>query len=474
MRLLLSGFKELYNDMTISDQNIKDKGYTGNIVKKENALLSEYYYHLRHKSGLEIFLFPKDMTVSYATLGVKFGSGDCEYFDSDGVRHILPDGTAHFMEHKMFENIDGSDSFEKFSALGADSNAYTTYDRTVYLFNCNENFSACLTELLTFVTAPCFRDGSVERERGIISQEILMYADNPYNRCYELLLEAMYEKNPVRTAVCGSVESIKKITPELMYKCWNDYYCASNMVLVVCGNVELNDVMAVADMVLEGDNHAVGREAATTCVDLYLESEFVSTPRVRTEMPVARPLLGVGYKITDRETNAHKRQRTEIALSILNELLFSHSGELYNSLYSDGLISSWFSSSFAYTKQFANLIVSTETSDPDTVMERIIKYVELIKKNGIDADDFERCRRVIYSEFIGSFDSTEEISELLLDSAINGVDAFDYISQTYSVTLESVYEVLKKFLCTEYMSTVVVEPLPDKARASHKIRRSDK
>lgn len=456
--------KELNKDMTISDHydhNIRDKNVTEHMVKKENDLLSEHYYYVKHRSGLEIFVFPKDMTVSYAMLCVKFGSGDCEYLDTDGKRHILPDGTAHFMEHKMFENCDGSDSFERFTALGADSNAYTTHNRTVYLFNCNEKFSSCLAELLTFVTEPCFKAESVERERGIISQEILMYADNPYNRCYELLLGAMYDKNPVRTAVCGSVDSIKEITPELMYDCWRDYYCASNMVLVVCGNIEIADVVAVADEVLNEDNPAVGRAAAVTCEDIFDESEFVRTPLVKTEMPVTRPLLCTGYKITDGEADVGKRQRTEIALSILNELLFSHSGELYNSLYSDGLISSWFSSSLAYTKQFANLIVSTETDDPDAVMERMIKYVELVKENGIDEGDFERCRRVVYSEFIGSFDSTEEISELLLDSAINGVDTFGYMKQTQDITLDFVYGVLKKFFCTEYMSTVVIEPISD-------------
>ncbi len=447
--------------MTISDQNIKDKDYAGNDVKKESNLLSEHYHYLKHRSGLEIFVFPKDMTVSYAMLCVKFGSGDCEYFDIDGKRRILPDGTAHFMEHKMFENCDGSDSFERFTALGADSNAYTTHNRTVYLFNCNENFSACLAELLTFVTEPCFKAESVERERGIIGQEILMYSDNPYNRCYELLLEAMYDKNPVRTAVCGSVDSIKEVTPELMYDCWKDYYCASNMILVICGNVEVADVVAVADEVLNEDNPAVGRVAAVTCEDIFDESAFVSKSLVKTEMPVTRPLLCTGYKITDGEADVEKRQMTEIALSILNELLFSHSGDLYNSLYSDGLISSWFSSSLAYTKQFANLIVSTETDDPDAVMERIVNYVEYVKKNGIDAEDFERCRRVVYSEFIGSFDSTEEISELLLDSAINRVDAFEYMDRMQDITLEYVYEVLRRFFCIEYVSTVIIEPIPE-------------
>lgn len=445
--------------MTISDQNINNKRDKSGTVEKGSALLSEHYYFQKHKSGLEILVFPKDMTVSYAMLCVKFGSEDCVYTDADGVRHTLPDGTAHFMEHKMFENSDGSDSFERFSALGADSNAYTTHNRTVYLFNCNEHFSDCLTELLTFVTHPCYNAASVEREKDIISQEILMYADNPYNRCYELLLGAMYEKNPVRTAVCGSVDSIKAITPEVMYKCWGDCYRASNMVLVVCGNIKLEDVVSVVDSVFNDNCPAVGKAAARTCEELFDESELVRTSFVKTEMPVARPLLCTGYKITDSETDAEQRQKTEMALSIINELLFSHSGELYDSLYSDGLISSWFSSSLAYTKHFANITVSTETDDPDTVMKRLVEYVERVKENGIAAEDFERCRRVVYSELVGSFDSTEEITELLLDSAINGVDAFGYVSKTQEITLEFACEVLRRFFKTEYMSTVVIEPL---------------
>lgn len=460
--LLLSELKELCKDMAIFDQSIKDKKTVNGAIKKESTLLSEHYYFQKHKSGLDVFVFPKDMTVSYGMLCVKFGSENCVYIDADDIKHILPDGTAHFMEHKMFENSDGSDSFEKFAALGADANAYTTHNRTVYLFNCNEHFSDCLKELLTFVTHPYFNDASVERERDIISQEILMYADNPYNRCYELLLGAMYEKNPVRTAVCGSVDSIKAITPNVMYECWRSYYRASNMALVVCGRVELEDVISVVDAVFDDDCPAVGGETARTCEDIFDESKLVRTPFVRTEMPVARPLLCTGYKITDKETDAEQRQKTEIALSIINELLFSHSGELYDSLYSDGLISSWFSSSLAYTKHFANLTVSTETDDPDAVLRRLTEYVDLAKKNGISVDDFERCRRVVYSELVGSFDSTEEISELLLDSAINSVEAFEYVSKTQEITLEFVCEVLRCFFCTEYMSTVVIEPISDK------------
>lgn len=428
------------------------------IASVKSELLGEQYKYIKHRSGLDICVLKKEMSVTYALLCVKFGSAYYRYYDASGDIITLPDGTAHFLEHKMFENSDGSDSFEKFTALGADSNAYTTHNRTVYLFNCTENFEPCLEELLTFVMSPSFKEDSVEREKGIIGQEILMYEDNPYDKCYEVLLKAMYEKNPVRRNVCGSIESIESITPNVLYECWNSFYTADNMILVVCGNVDENTVYDVANRTLKNDSREMCRRCSAPDMSVFDESDTVYKKSDSIQMPISRPILCIGCKITDNTEDCKERQKHEIALMILNELIFSHSGELYERLYTEKLISSWFSSSLTYTRDFSNITVSTETDRPEEVGKLILDYVEKVRRTGISDEDFERCRRVVYSEFIASFDSTEETAENLLDSVMNGVDLFDYAEFTNSITREYSESILQKYIREECIASIVIYP----------------
>ena len=422
-------------------------------------VLNEKYTVYEHKNGFKSYVCSKDMSVTYALLCVQFGASDCEYTDADGDHIILPDGSAHFLEHKMFENPDGSDSFEHFSTLGADSNAYTSNNRTVYLFNCTENFDDCLDELLKMVFNPSFKAESVERERGIIAQEILMYSDNPYNRCYELLMQAMYSKNPVRKNICGSVESIENISPDILYKCWHDFYVPSNMVLSVCGNVSPDHVKDIVDRFFEvflqmPDNVDSKPVAVSKCIEpCAVNKAFVSE-----NMSVSRPILCLGYKISDLETDAYERQKREIALLILSELLFSHSGELYNDLYDNNMISSWFSASVSYNKQFANVTIGTETDKPEYVADEIKSYVKKVQQCGISDMDFERCRRVVYSEYVGLFDSTEEIAEALADSALGNNSLFDYPEIAENISKEYVEKIFRMFLSREYTCISVIFP----------------
>lgn len=421
--------------------------------------LDEKYTVYEHKNGFKSYICSKDMSVTYALLCVKFGASDCEYTDACGEHMILPDGSAHFMEHKMFENPDGSDSFEHFSTLGADSNAYTSNNRTVYLFNCTENFDECLEELLRMVFTPSFKAESVDRERGIIAQEILMYSDIPYNRCYELLMQAMYSKDPVRKNICGSVDSIENISPDIMYKCWKAFYVPSNMVLSICGNVPPDHVKDIVDRFFEGflpapDNMYSKPATVAECI----EPRAVNKSFVSENMPVSRPILCLGYKISDSETDAYERQKREIALLILNELLFSHSGELYNDLYDNNMISSWFSASVSYNRQFANVTIGTETDDPEYVADKIKSYVEKVQQCGIGDADFERCRRVVYSEYVGLFDSTEEIAEALADSALGNNSLFDYPIIAENISKEYVEKIFGEFLSQEYTCISVILP----------------
>ena len=223
---------------------------TPKIFKSE--LLAEQYKKYEHPSGLDIYIFPKKLTTYYAIFGVKYGSIHNSFARKSEPENIItiPDGVAHFLEHKLFANEDGSDSFERFSELGADANAYTAFNKTAYLFAATENFYPSLRELITFVTHPYFSEENVASEIGIITEEIKMYDDSPSDRCFYGMLEGMYEHHSIKRNICGSVESISKITPETLYDCYNAFYNLNNMVLIVCGDVDSKAVLDIADKLL--------------------------------------------------------------------------------------------------------------------------------------------------------------------------------------------------------------------------------
>ena len=208
-----------------------------------SELLGENYERIVHKSGLPIYVFPKKMATAHALLAVNYGSVD----GATDKNVAFPDGIAHFLEHKLFANEDGSDSFERFSAFGADANAYTSHTRTVYLFSATDRFADSLSELIDFVTHPYFTPESVEKEQGIIAEEIRMCRDNPYDRCYYNMLEGLYQKHPVKKEICGSIASIASITDQTLYDCYRTYYRLSNMALVVCGDVTVKDEIVSAE-----------------------------------------------------------------------------------------------------------------------------------------------------------------------------------------------------------------------------------
>ena len=217
-----------------------------NFNVKENKAINEKYYYKKHKSGLDVYVYPKEFGTSYAAFATKFGSCERE-FECDGKHIVLPDGVAHFLEHKMFENPDGRDTFELYAKTGASANAYTTNNRTVYLFSAADNVYESLKILLGFVTEPYFTDKTVAKEQGIIGQEIKMYDDSPEWQLYSGMLNGLYVNNPVRVDIAGTVETIARITPEVLFDAYNTFYNLDNMALVVCGRVEPEKVEEICD-----------------------------------------------------------------------------------------------------------------------------------------------------------------------------------------------------------------------------------
>lgn len=424
-------------------------------TKFESPLLRESYEKIDHPSGLPIYVFPKKMTTAYAILSVKFGSVDTKYrHEPNGPVTTLPDGTAHFLEHKLFDNPDGTDSLAIFSSLGADSNAYTDNTRTAYLFSCTEHFSEALEELLRFVTTPYFTPKSVKKERGIIAEEIRMYADNPWDRCAEQLTNGLYRRHPVRKKVCGTEKSIARITPRLLYDCYNVFYQLSNMALVVCGDVTAGEVLAVADRVLPKTAPAV-RPILRVPV---IEPRRIASPLMREEMPVSIPILCFGFKDVNIPSDPRERSRRDAALSLVGDALFSRSNDFFGTLFETGLITASFSYSYSICSSFADFAISCESEDPEEVRHCLIDYLDDMRFHGLDPDELERSRRVLIADRIRAFDSTEEIANDLLAFVFEEADLFGYSDLLASVTLEEANTLLRELFRKENLCLSVVAP----------------
>ncbi len=418
-----------------------------------SSLLREHYYYGVHPSGLPIYVFPKKMTGSYALLSAKYGSFDCKYSLAGDAPVEIPDGVAHFLEHKLFENEDGSDSFRQFSALGADANAYTTYNRTAYLFSCTEHFSECLEELLKFVFHPYFTEATVQKEQGIIAEEIRMYEDSPWARADRNLLRAMYQKHPVRKNILGSEESLATITPELLYECHRIFYHPSNMALVVCGDLDRETVLAVVDRMLPASIPApkVTRLMPT-------EPDAIGTPVVKVQMQVAKPLFCIGFKDTRLPNDPRARLRREAGMTLLGEMLFSRAESFYNDLFEEGLVTSNYGSGYSLAESFAFHGISGESDDPVRIQARLYAYLDTVRKNGLSRESFERCRRVLYADEVRAYDSTEEIADRLLSAVFDGVELFSYPALMQELTLEELQVLFEEVFRSENAVLSVIEP----------------
>lgn len=426
-------------------------------VTVRNQRLKEEYRLYRHPSGLDIYVYPKDMRTTYALFGAKYGSIHNVIPAEDGsMTQTVPDGIAHFLEHKLFASEDGSDAFERFSDYGADANAYTSFNKTCYLFSCTDRLEESLSELLEFVTHPYFTEESVASEIGIISEEIRMYEDNPSDRCFYGMLEAMYQKHSVRRNICGTVSSISQITPQLLYQCYDAFYRLSNMVLVVCGNVSDEQILQVANRLLPS---LPAKPPLATANENEGESEAVYQPYVEYTMQVAKPIFNIGFKDTRIPRGGEERQRRDAAMSILDEMLFSRSGSFYQSLIEQDLISPAFSYGYNLSRTVAYHSLAGESEDPKKVMELLWSFLDEVRKNGLSKEDFELGKRVMYAEFVKSFDSTESIANNLFSFICEEGDLLSYQSTLEQITFDEVCRLFEDAFAPHTAALSVVYPI---------------
>ena len=424
-----------------------------NVIREvKSDRVGDRYYEVKHPSGLRIFVYPKEQNNStYAVFGTRYGSVDTTFKRSDEADACtVPAGIAHYLEHKLFESEDG-DAFARYAKTGANANAYTSFDVTCYLFSCTENVYESLEILLDFVQSPYFTEQTVQKEQGIIGQEIRMYDDDPQWRVMFNLLEALYHKHPVKVDIAGTVESIAQITPELLYRCYHTFYNLNNMVLCVAGNVELNKVLDLCDRML--------KPSKPVEIERIFEEEprEVVKPRVEQKLSVVTPLFQLGFK----ENAVSRRTTKELAeTEILLELMASDASPLFRRLLDAGLINE---SSFGYEyfegPGYASVIFSGESKDPDRVAEEIRAETERLRRDGIDPEAFQRAKKALYGRNIAALNSVDNIANSMAVFAFAGRELYSYIDELANAKLDSVQKRLEEALDPAYSALSVVYPV---------------
>ncbi len=418
-----------------------------------SELLSENYYKTTHKSGLEIYVYPKDMSTLYGVLSVNFG-GNVTKYEKDGKEFTIPEGCAHFLEHKLFDNSDGTNADDVFSSLGAYCNAYTSNEKTAYLFSATDRAEECLEHLIHFVNDPYFTRETVKKEVGIIAEEIRGCTDDPYDRCYLGVLDGMYFNDPVKNEICGSEKSISRITPEILYKCCEDFYVPSNMILSVCGNISPDTVLGIVDRVLYGRNASSKSEVLP-----FEEPKEVNNAYTERRMQVGKPLFAIGIKDISIPRDSLERYRRSEAINILLHMMFSEAGDFYLDMLDRGLVTPGFDVGYSANEHTAYIMMSGESDDPRKLLSEIKSQIEKSRKNGLDRCDFEREKKCMYASYISDFDLTEDIAFSMGSYASEKIDLFAYPEMINAIDFEYVSSLLFEIFDDECFTLSTILPL---------------
>ncbi len=403
----------------------------------ENEILGEGYYAIDHKSGLKIYVYPKEeYTSTYAVFGTKYGSIDTRFKRSDRADFIeIPEGTAHFLEHKLFESEE-LDAFQRYAKTGASANAYTSFDRTCYLFTCTGNFKANFEILLDFVRHPYFTEETVRKEQGIIGQEIDMYKDSPDWECLFNMLGCMYHNHPVKIDIAGTKESIGQITAEMLFSCYDTFYNLSNMALAVAGNTNVDEVLEIADRLLEK------AEPVTVERAFKDEPDTIVKEYVEAHLPVATPVFCLGYK--EQLDAPEKTLAEEVAMSVILDVAAGQMSPLYKELLDEGLINGTFSTEFFNGYNYAASMFSGESSDPKAVALRIDKCLKELKKTLITEEQFETVIKKQYGKTVRAFSDIDTIANGLVVSHFENEELFSEFEVIKNMKLSFVNDVLVK------------------------------
>lgn len=422
----------------------------------ENKLLSEKIFHEKLPNNMDLFFMPKaGFNKKYAIFATDYGSNDLEFVNPHTKEKVkVNEGIAHFLEHKMFEQESGDDALLKFSKYGASANAFTNFDMTAYLFSATENFYEALEHLISFVQSPHFTKENVEKEKGIIAQEIKMYEDNADWRLFFNTLRAMYQVHNNAIDIAGTVDSIYKITVEELYNCYNTFYSPSNMALFIVGDLDIDKVMETVKTCVSDVNMFEGSIKRIT----KKEPKEIAHKLIEEKMEVSIPMFSLGFKDEPSEEPKEALEKY-LALDIAMSIMFGKTSELHEQLYNKGLIFGELGYEQNFHRDYFYSLISSETREVETVKEAIFAEIEKVKIKGIEAKDFERTRKGKLGSFIKMFDSMESLANQYLSFHFQGIDLFWYYEMLNNMTLDQVNKVVRNHFQEKQSVLSVVNPI---------------
>lgn len=419
----------------------------------ENKKLNEKAYIEELDNGFKIIIIPKqNINKKYAIIGIKFGSIDNHFINpKENTEVKIPDGVAHFLEHKMFEQQNGTNSLDTLSALGVSANAFTTNDHTAYLIECTNNFDEAFEELMDYIQNPYFTKENVEKEKGIICQEITMYDDDPVSKVYINILKCLYKNNPVRIDVAGTVDSVNSINEDILYNCYNTFYNPSNMVLSLCGDFE-------PDKMIEKIKKMVKKKESYKEIERIYpkEPEEINQKEMIEKMDVSIQIFVIGIK--DKPKFKQEYVRKTIALEILCNIIAGGSSELYKKLYSNEDILSEFSFDYESSENYAHLLIAGQSKNPNKVLKELLEKIEKIKQNGIDEKEFIRIKKKVYGGYITGYNDVSDIARMFMTDCLNNVDTFDSLEQFSTINLDYITQILNEVFIEKNIAISIISP----------------
>ena len=400
----------------------------------ENKQLNEKIYIETLSNGMTIYVLPKHNTEKkFVVWATKYGSIDNKFIEPGTDTEIeVPEGVAHYLEHKMFEQENGVDSLYVLMGLGLDANAYTTDSHTAYFFSGTKNFYEGLDELMDYFQHPYFTDENVEKERGIIGQEIRIGEDEPFNKLYYNCMKCMYKTSPVRLDVAGTKETIAKITKETLYSCWNTFYHPANTIMCVVGN------FVPEEIVKEIEKRMLPREKEEPIKRIYPEKDIgINEKKKYDTADVNMPMIMCGIKDDTEHSTIDKIVYSELILNCL----FGEGSKFYEDAYESGLIMSNVSTAYEKTEVSSHIMIYGESKDPEKLYEKIVNEMQ---NHEITEDEFERSKKKAYGAEVASYNDAAEIGKMLMQSRMQGIDIFDYIDKIKDADLNVAKEFQKE------------------------------
>ena len=425
------------------------------LKKMYDSIIDETVYYQVLDNGLPVYIMPKKgFRKKYVSFATSYGSVDNQFRDFESSEIVtVPDGIAHFLEHKMFDDAK-MNVFDRFASYGANVNAYTSYTMTNYFFDTADNFDQCLNLLLDFVQTLYLTEESVEKEKKIIAQEILMYEDDPDWIGYLTLLQALFHQHPVREDIAGTVDSVYQTKKEQIEQCYKTFYHPGNMILFVAGDLDPEQVLETVRQNQVKKDYEFHPPVEHI---LQEEPEEVFKRRVENEMAVSRPICNIGFKERKTGIGGDALLKRDLVTNILIQILFGKSSELYQNLYEQGIIGDNFSASYTGDLGYGMTVLGGHTDDTDRFYNALINGLKA-KKGNITGDELERIRRKMIGDYISTFDSLRAIGQNFTSYYFNKMNIFHELKLLNQITLEDLEQRVDQHFRLDNHAVSIVNP----------------